>query len=205
LQALVLASGSRYRAELLRRLGLPFSQCSPDIDEAALPGERPLALAVRLAAAKAAATVTALGLATAEADANDALQGTLVIASDQVAALGHDRLRKPGTADRAQAQLASMSGQSVHFYTALCLVDCVSGRQFSAVDTTVARLRQLSDTEIARYVAADQPLDCAGSFKVEALGISLFESVDSRDPTSLTGLPLIALCAGLRQFGIAIP
>lgn len=193
MQVLVLASGSRYRADLLQRLNLPFLQCSPDIDESALPDEAPDELATRLAREKA--------------DAARILTqpGALVIASDQVAACKGLRLHKPGTAERAREQLRLMSGHSVDFYTALCLLDTGSGHIFSALDTTTARLRTLDEEEITRYIAADQPLDCAGSFKVEALGISLFDSVDSRDPTALIGLPMIALCRGLREAGIPIP
>jgi septum formation protein len=195
LQVLVLASGSSYRAELLRRLGLPFTQVSPDIDETAWADESPPALAQRLAREKALAV---RGIADCPADA-------LVIASDQVAALGHRRLHKPGSTDLACAQLASMSGQTVEFITALHLLNTATGQRFEAVDRTVARLRELGSDEIERYVKRERPLDCAGSFKVEALGISLFASVSSEDPTALIGLPLIALCNGLRRFGRSVP
>lgn len=193
MQVLVLASGSPYRAELLRRLNLPFEQCSPDIDESAFSGEAPDALAMRLAHEKA----NAARILTQP--------GALVIASDQVAACGAERLHKPGSEARARAQLHRMSGHSVDFYTALCLLDTGSGHCYTALDRTTAHLRSLDDEEIARYVSAEQPLDCAGSFKVESLGISLFRSVDCQDPTALIGLPMIALCEGLRQSGIRIP
>ena len=193
MQVLVLASGSRYRAELLQRLNLPFLQCSPNIDESALSGETPDTLATRLAREKA----DAARILTQD--------DALVIASDQVAACQGERLHKPGTEKRAREQLSLMSGHSVDFYTALCLLDTRSGRYFTALDTTTARLRPLKADEIGRYIAADQPLDCAGSFKVDSLGISLFESVESQDPTALIGLPMIALCQGLRQAGIEAP
>ncbi|MGQ7846262.1 Maf family protein [Granulosicoccus sp. 3-233] len=193
MQVLVLASGSRYRAELLQRLNLPFQQCSPNIDESALSGESPDALASRLAREKADA-----GRILTQADA-------LVIASDQVAACQGERLHKPGSESGAREQLQQMSGHSVDFYTALCLLDTRSDHYFTALDRTTARLRQLRAEEINRYIAADQPLDCAGSFKVESLGISLFESVESQDPTALIGLPMIALCRGLRQAGVMVP
>lgn len=193
MQVLVLASGSRYRAELLQRLNLPFLQCSPNIDESALPDENPGQLASRLARGKADAACILT-----QPDA-------LVIASDQVAACEGLRLHKPGSEERAREQLTRMSGHSVDFYTALCLLDTGSGRYFDALDVTTARLRALEQDEITRYIAADQPLDCAGSFKVEALGISLFDSVESQDPTALIGLPMIALCRALRQAGVQIP
>ena len=193
MQVLVLGSGSRYRAELLRRLKLPFSQVSPDIDETARSGEPPDKLATRLADEKAAAVRSV------------ASETAIVITSDQVAALGSERLRKPGSVEVAQNQLREMSGHSVDFFTSLCLLDTATGEKFSALDHTRASLRRLSEEEIVRYIEADSPLDCAGSFKVESLGITLFESIDSKDPTALIGLPLIAVCNGLRQLGVALP
>lgn len=193
MQVLVLGSGSRYRAELLERLKLPFSQVSPKIDETARPGERPDSLATRLAVEKAASVCDLTP------------EPAYIIASDQVAALGSERLRKPGSVGAAKNQLREMNGHSVDFFTSLCLLNAITGEQFDALDHTRARLRTLTDAEIHRYIESDLPLDCAGSFKVESLGISLFESVDSNDPTALIGLPLIALCNGLRQFGIALP
>lgn len=193
MQVLVLGSGSRYRAELLQRLKLPFSQVSPDIDETARPGEPPDELAIRLADQKAAAVLSV------------APESAIIITSDQVAALGSERLRKPGSVEVAQNQLREMNDQSVDFFTSLCLLNTATGEKFAALDHTRARLRRLTEVEIARYVDADLPLDCAGSFKVESLGISLFESIDSKDPTALIGLPLIALSKGLRLFGVALP
>ena len=189
---LTLASTSRYRRELLERLRLPFDVARPEVDETALPGESPLALATRLAEAKAQAVAQALG------DAGWAL------GSDQVADLGGKALGKPGGRDAAIAQLRAMSGGVVHFHTALCLAHA-DGRALAAIDLTEVRFRALADAEIERYVDAEQPFDCAGSFKSEGLGITLFESIDNRDPTALIGLPLIATCALLRQAGFPLP
>ena len=189
---IVLGSTSRYRAELLRRLVSGFEQSAPGTDEAALPHELPADRALRLAIAKAAAVAREWPEA-------------LVIGSDQVAELGGRLLDKPGDAARAQAQLAACSGREVHFHTALCLVDARHGRQRTHVDHTRVRFRSLSTREIERYIEREQPLDCAGSFKCEGLGISLFTSIDSHDPTALVGLPLIALARLLREAGLELP
>lgn len=187
---LVLASTSRYRRELLARLRLPFDVARPDVDETPRPGEAPAALAARLARAKAEA-VAAGGEA-------------WVIGSDQVAALGDTALGKPGSVEAARAQLRRMSGRSVVFLTGVCLAHG-DGRAWQALDTTTVRFRTLADDEIARYVAAERPLDCAGSFKSEGLGIALFDAIETADPTALVGLPLIATAALLRQAGFALP
>jgi len=192
--ALVLASSSIYRAQLLRRLQRPFLALSPDIDESAeQPYETLDALALRLAQEKALAVADSLTSLYAEPPAQ-----ALIIGSDQIASLDGARLGKPGTREKAMSQLMSMRGRSVTFSTALCVRNLQTSETFTAVDKTVATLRPLEDTEAARYIDADQPLDCAGSFKVESLGISLFESVQTQDPTALIGLPLIALCEGNR-------
>ncbi len=188
--ALILASTSRYRAQLLSRLGLPFSSAAPLVDESPLPGEPPAALAQRLAAAKAQAVC-------AQAP------GNWVIGSDQVAELDGLPLGKPGTREVACAQLAAMSGRQVQFHTAICLSDGI--RQLQTTDLTTVRFRPLLAEEIARYVDAEQPLDCAGSFKCEGLGISLFEAIDNSDPAALVGLPLIRLSDLLRQAGYRLP
>jgi len=188
---LLLASTSPYRRELLSRLRIPFDIARPEVDETPHPGESPLALAQRLAAAKAAMIVAR------EGDA-------WVIGSDQVAELDGEPLGKPGGRDQALAQLAAMSGRSVAFRTALCVMHRDLGR-FDAVDTTVVRFRSLAGDDIARYVDAEQPFDCAGSFKSEGLGIVLFEAIDTSDPTALVGLPLIATARLLRQAGFALP
>ena len=189
---IVLGSTSRYRAELLRRLLPDFELVAPNTDESPLPNEAPAARALRLAIAKADAA------AGGYADA-------LVIGSDQVAEVEGLVLDKPGTGERACSQLAASSGRSVHFHTALCLLDTRDGRRQTHVDHTRARFRALEPAEIARYVEREQPLDCAGSFKCEGLGISLFEAIDSQDPSALIGLPLIALARLLRTAGLDLP
>jgi septum formation protein len=186
---IVLASTSPWRRELLGRLGLPFAVESPGVDETPAPGEDGRATAQRLARAKAHAVAVRH-------------PGALVIGSDQVCLAGARVLGKPGSAAAACAQLASLSGQRAVFATALCVLDGAGRREFDGcVDTTVDFLA-LDAARIARYVAREQPLDCAGSFKVEGLGISLFESVRSEDPTALVGLPMILLCRFLRAAGV---
>lgn len=192
---LILASTSTYRRALLERLGLRFSVARPEVDETPQSGEAPQALAVRLARAKAEAV-----LAGAEAGGMMAW----VIGSDQVAELDGEPLGKPGTAERAVAQLGAMSGREVRFLTALCLAGPGGGR-FESLDITTVRFRSLSADEIARYVERERPLDCAGSFKSEGLGIALFEAIDSRDPTALIGLSLIDTARALRAAGFAVP
>ena len=188
--ALVLASTSRYRRELLARLALPFEVARPAVDETPLPGEAPPALAARLALAKARAVAAG--------------RDAWVIGSDQVASLDGTPLGKPGTAEAACVQLRRMSGRAVDFLTGVCVAHR-DGQALQALDTTTVRFRSLTDAEIARYVAAEQPLDCAGSFKSEGLGIALFEAIESRDPSALVGLPLIATARLLRQVGFALP
>jgi septum formation protein len=188
---LLLASTSPYRRELLSRLRIPFDIARPEVDETPHPGESPLALAQRLAAAKAATIAMREGNA-------------WVIGSDQVAELDGQPLGKPGGRDQALDQLAAMSGRSVAFRTALCVMHRDLGR-FDAVDTTVVRFRSLAGDEIARYVDAEHPFDCAGSFKSEGLGIALFEAIETTDPTALVGLPLIATARLLRLAGFALP
>jgi septum formation protein len=189
---LILGSTSRYRAELLRRLLPGFEQRAPGTDETALPGEAPAERALRLAVAKAEA-------------AADGQRDALVIGSDQVAELDGRMLDKPGSAEAARAQLAASSGRSVQFHTALCLLDTRDGRRHVHVDHTRVHFRPLDEIEIARYVERERPLDCAGSFKCEGLGISLFERIENEDPSALIGLPLIALARLLRAAGIALP
>lgn len=190
--SIVLASTSHYRAELLQRLRLAFDQRAPGTDEAALPGELPDARALRLAQAKAEAAATGRHQA-------------LVIGSDQVAELDGLVLDKPGTSERAHAQLSACSGRTVVFHTALCLLDTRTGQPHLHLDQTRVQFRPLRPDEIERYVTAEQPLDCAGSFKCEGLGISLFERIDSQDPTALIGLPMIALTRLLRQCAVELP
>lgn len=187
---LILASTSRYRAELLNRLRISFSSAAPDVDEAALPGESPATQAQRLAAAKAAAVARQH-------------PGSWAIGSDQVAELNGQPLGKPGTREAAIAQLTAMSGHEVQFHTAVCVSDGIA--QHQAIDLTRVRFRPLQTAEIERYIDAEQPLDCAGSFKCEGLGITLFDAIESSDPTALIGLPLIKTAQLLRQAGYQLP
>ncbi len=188
---LVLASTSRYRRELLGRLGLPFAVDRPEVDEAPLAGESPEGTAVRLARAKASAV---------------ALRhpGAWVIGSDQVADLDGRALGKAGAREPALAQLQACSGQRVVFHTALCLLRD-DGSPLAALDRTEVVFRTLDRDDILRYLDAEQPYDCAGSFKCEGLGITLFEAIHSQDPTALVGLPLIALSRALRAAGYRLP
>lgn len=189
---LVLASTSAYRRELLQRFGLPFEVARPDIDESPLPGETPQATAERLAVEKARAVA-------------EQFEDALIIGSDQVAHMGDIRFGKPGTVERAIAQLQSMSGRTVIFHTALAVLNTRSGRvQLDAVPTEV-RFRSLTDDEIVRYVNKERPLDCAGSAKSEGLGITLLDALAGDDPNALIGLPLIALARMLRNEGLALP
>lgn len=190
-RALILGSTSPYRRELLARLGMAFRTVRPDVDETPLAGEHPQALAVRLARCKAQAVA---GLH----------PGAWVIGSDQVAAFDAHPIGKSGGREAAIAQLVAMSGREVAFHTALCVARD-SGETLEALDTTRVRFRRLSADEITRYVDAEQPYDCAGSFKCEGLGIALFEAIESSDPTALVGLPLIATARLLRGAGFAIP
>ena len=189
---LVLASTSVYRRELLQRFGLPFEVARPDLDESPLPDENPQATAERLAAEKARAVAKRF---------DDAL----IIGSDQVAHIGETRFGKPGTVERAIAQLKSMSGRTVIFHTALALLNTRTGHvQLDAVPTEV-RFRALTDDEIVPYIAKERPLDCAGSAKSEGLGITLLDALSGDDPNALVGLPLIALARMLRNEGVALP
>jgi septum formation protein len=183
---LLLASTSRYRRELLARLGLPFTAVAPDAAELAIPGEAPAAMAARLALAKARS------IAAAE---------SLIIGSDQVASLDGELLRKPGTHETAVAQLAAAQGRTVLFHTAVAVIDARSGAVAEHVDVTEVRFRTLDRAALDQYVRLERPLDCAGSFKSEGLGIVLFERIASNDPTALIGLPLIWLAATLRALG----
>jgi septum formation protein len=193
---LILASTSRYRKELLARLGLDFSCIAPGIDETPVSGEVPIALVVRLARAKAAAVA---------AQRPDAW----VIGSDQIAVLdaaeGPTILGKPGSEERCQRQLESCSGRSVEFLTAVTVMRRESNSVSEFVDRTCVKFRALDEAAIDRYVAMEQPLDCAGGFKSEGLGITLCESIESTDPTGLIGLPLIRLSAALRAVGFELP
>ena len=189
---ILLASTSTYRRALLARLGLRFECVAPGTDETPRANELATDLVARLAKAKAAS------VARRHAD-------SLVIGADQVAELGGETLGKPGDHARAVRQLTLLSGHAVTFHTALCVLRAAGDRQFAHVDTTRVYFRQLSAQEIERYLQAEQPYDCAGSFKSESLGISLFERIESQDPTALMGLPLIVLCRFLRKLGVILP
>ena len=191
-RALVLGSTSPYRRQLLERLHLAFRVCAPDVDETPLPGEAPRDLALRLALAKARAVAAQHPSA-------------IVIGSDQVADLNGQPLGKPGTHQRATAQLRQMRGHSVIFQTAVAVVCPETGFEQVDLAPVVVRFRELSDAEIERYLRAEQPYDCAGSAKSEGLGISLLDAIDSDDPTALIGLPLIRTCRMLRAAGLVLP
>jgi len=192
LTPIILASSSTYRRALLARIGIDCPALSPEIDESPLPGELPGATALRLARAKA--------LKIGERE-----PGALIIGSDQVAVLGTRILGKPGTHAVAMEQLGAMSGHTVIFHTALCLLNAATGMARTASVPTIVRFRKLEAAQIERYLLLDRPYDCAGSAKIESLGISLVESVESDDPSALIGLPLIALVGMLRQEGVSIP
>ena len=188
---LVLASTSRYRSELLARLRIPFEAVAPEVDEAPLAGEACAATALRLAAAKARS------LHVRYPDA-------LIIGSDQVADLDGQPLGKPGTFTNALRQLQAMRGRTVVFHTAVALLDARFDRIEAVIVPTTVRFRSLPDDLLARYLELDEPYDCAGSAKAEALGIVLTEKIESADPTALIGLPLIALTGMLTAAGFAI-
>jgi MAF protein len=188
---LILASTSPFRRQLLQRLGIAFQTAAPDVDETALPGESPRALVTRLAEAKAR-------------DVGASQQG-LIIGSDQVATTGDDILGKPGSHERAAAQLTGLSGRRVTFHTGLCLLNSVNGTiQVAEVPYHVV-FRVLGAEQIERYLRAEQPYNCAGSFKSEGLGITLFERMEGDDPTALIGLPLIRLTDMLSEAGVRLP
>ena len=188
---LILGSSSRYRRELLGRLGLPFTVESPDLDETPLPGELPRVLAMRLALAKA------LAVAARHPQA-------VVIGSDQVADLAGTPLGKPGTHEKATEQLRRMRGQEVVFQTAVAVACHETGFAQADLAAVRVRFRDLSDAQIEHYLRAEQPYDCAGSAKSEGLGIALLASIDNDDPTALIGLPLIRTVTLLRAAGLEV-
>jgi septum formation protein len=189
---LVLASTSAYRRSLLERFGLPFTVEGPHIDESRRPNEDAMELVHRLAKAKAEVIATRY-------------PDSVVIGSDQVAVRGALILGKPGSAETCIEQLKQSSGQRVYFHTGVHVIGSQGQQHHAHVDTTTVTFRNLASEEIERYVSRERPLDCAGGFKVEGLGISLFERVDSQDPTALIGLPLIWLAETLRRVGLTIP
>lgn len=186
---LVLASGSRWRRQLLDRLELPYAWAAPDIDETPHPRESPQALVHRLA----------LGKATALAGE---YPDHLIIGADQVCLFDDQILGKPGDAATARANLQRFSGQRVRFLTGLAVIDTAHARHWVDHERYDVVFRNLSETEIAHYVDRERPLDSAGSFRMEGLGITLFERLEGRDPNTLIGLPLIRLCEMLREAGL---
>jgi len=189
---LILASTSIYRRSLLARLGLSCESVDPKVDEIGQLHESPRALAQRLARAKAEAVARRF-------------PDSLVIGGDQVACCADRILHKPGSASAQAEQLMYAQGRELQFLTAICLMRHADGRSFQHLDVTECRMRPLDSAAITRYVDAEPAWDCAGGFKVEGLGICLFEAIRSEDPSALIGLPLIALARGLREFGWAVP
>jgi septum formation protein len=189
---LILASTSRYRRELLARLGAEFEVAAPAVAEDHQAGESPADRALRLATLKAQAVAARRPEA-------------LVVGGDQVAACAGRVLDKPGDAATCREQLAALSGRAAQFYTACVLLGGRARLHLAHVDTTTTVFRALSAEEIARYVEREQPLDCAGGFKSEGLGIVLFECIESQDPTALIGLPLVWLAGALRAAGYRLP
>lgn len=187
---LVLASGSRHRRALLERLGIPFAQDSPDIDESPLDGEDPPATAIRLAREKARAV-------------RARHPGAVIIGSDQVAVRDGETLGKPGTREAAEDQLARSAGRAVEFLTAVCVLGDRPEPE-EHMDVTRVVFRPLSPDAIGRYLDRDQPFDCAGAFRSESLGIALVERIDSQDPTGLVGLPLAWLSGALGRLGLPV-
>jgi 7-methyl-GTP pyrophosphatase len=192
LARLVLASTSPYRRELLARLRIPFATAAPNVDETPHDCEAPQALCMRLAVAKAHAV---------QPDWPDAL----IIGSDQVAVVGDRLLSKPGNHENAVTQLKLMRGKAVSFFTALCVLNTRTEQQQTAVVPVVVRMREFSDAQIERYLQGERPYDCAGSARIEGLGIALVSGVECDDPSALIGLPLIALCDMLRNEGLNLP
>jgi septum formation protein len=190
-RSLVLGSTSRYRRELLERLRIPFEVASPDVDETPRASESPRDLALRLALEKARAVARQYPQA-------------VVIGSDQVADLHGNALGKPGTHERAVAQLRQMRGQTVVFHTAVAVVCEETGFEQVELAPVSVRFQHLSDAEIEAYLQAERPYDCAGAAKSEGLGIALLESIDNDDPTALVGLPLIRTCRMIRAAGVRV-
>jgi len=188
---LILGSTSAYRRELLARLHIPFEVAAPDVDETPLPGEAPNEMANRLSLAKARAVAVRFPQA-------------VVIGSDQVADLNGLSLGKPGTHDKAVAQLRHMRGQTVVFQTAVAVVCLETGFEQRSLAAVRVKFRDLTNDEIENYLQIEKPYDCAGSAKSEGLGIALLDAIDSDDPTALIGLPLIRTCQMLRAAGVAL-
>lgn len=192
---LLLASSSSYRKLLLEKLQLPFATASPDIDESILDNENPQPYVERLAIEKAKALASQF-------------PNHLIIGSDQCAVLTVDEkqqiLGKPHTVENAINQLSQASGQTVTFLTGLCVYNSRSQKCLSLVEPFIVHFRDLTEPQIRRYIEQEMPLDCAGSFKSEGLGIRLYSALEGRDPNSLIGLPLIALVDLLQQHGVEV-
>lgn len=186
---LLLASSSPFRRQVLSKLQIPFQSDSPDIDETALSGEQPAEYVERLAIEKAKALA-------------EKFNDHWIVGSDQCSVVNGEICGKPHTCENAERQLQRSSGQTVHFYTGLCLLNAKTGDYQSMVEPFSVCFRDLSDDEIRRYIALEQPLNCAGSFKVEGLGINLFKKLEGRDENSLIGLPLIGLLELMRSAGL---
>jgi len=189
---LVLASTSPYRRQLLERFGIRFTVAAPDVDETPLPGETAIDLTNRLARAKAEVIA-------------HRHPSSVVIGSDQVALFGREVIGKPGNPERCIEQLKMLSGQRLAFHTAVNVIHSDTGSNQSHLDITTVHFRKLANDEIERYVARERPVNCAGGFKAEALGIALFDRIESQDPTALIGLPLIWLADALRRTGYPLP
>ncbi len=200
LPELILASSSPYRRQLLARLGLPFSVFKPEVDEQRLPGENGTQSVERLARAKARA-VEQLWIAQGLGGAQS---GAMIIGSDQLAVLDGQVLGKPGTEEAATRQLLHASGNSVEFVTAIAVLNTTAQQMLSRVISNRVWFRDLTRNQIEAYLKIEQPLDCAGSFKAEGLGIALFKRIEGHDPNALIGLPLIALCSMLEEQGLEV-
>lgn len=192
MQALVLGSTSPFRKALLDKLGIPFITDTPNTDETRRPGETPDRLVRRLAEDKAR-------------DVASRFPDALVIGSDQVACVGDEILGKPGNRENAIAQLSAASGKAVTFYTGLCLYNAANDQIQVAVEPFVVHFRVLGSAQIERYIDREQPFNCAGSFKSEGFGITLFAALEGRDPNALVGLPLIRLVEMLDRQGVSLP
>ena len=187
---LILASSSKYRKALLQKLFRTLTCDAPMIDERAVVATPPRALAIKLGELKARAI----------AEKHSA--NSIIIASDQVAMLSDKQLHKPGNRDNNCKQLEECSGKQVHFFTSVYLLEPESGKTLFDCDETIVTFKNLSNREIESYVEQEPAYDCAGGFKVEGLGIALFESIETEDPNALIGLPLIKLCRLLKEFGV---
>ncbi len=192
MQTLVLGSTSPFRKDLLYKLGIPFVTATPDIDEARRPGEMPESLVRRLAEEKARNVASRYPEA-------------LVIGSDQVACVNDEILGKPGSREKAIAQLCAASGKAMTFHTGLCLYNAATKQIQVAVEPFIVHFRRLGTAQIERYIDREQPFNCAGSFKSEGFGITLFSALQGRDPNALVGLPLIRLVEMLDRQGISLP